>query len=463
MKKIKKKYFGTDGIRGHVGDSLVRPEFILKLGWAVGSLLANRKQYQSPAVLIGKDTRTSGYMIESALEAGLSAAGVNTKLIGPMPTPGIAYLTRSIRAAAGIVISASHNVYSDNGIKIFNAQGFKLSDKIEAAIEKKIDEEMCTVPPDQLGKAVRISDASGRYIEFCKGTFPNNLTLHGLKLVIDPAHGAAYQVAPAIFHELGANVIAISNKPNGLNINDGCGSTDTHLLQKTVLAEKADLGIAFDGDGDRVVMVDHQGRMVDGDELLCILAINRFSDCVRGQKQIPGGVVGTVMSNMGLEHALQRHHIAFERVAVGDRYVLEALYAKNWLLGGEPSGHIVDLACTTTGDGIITALQILSIILKSGKPLAELTKVMMKYPQIIVNVPIQNDLPDIRSMIHKHAKIKKVIKEVTHDLNGTGRIILRPSGTEPVVRVMVEGDNESLIHAAADKVVHVITEVMPLL
>lgn len=434
----KKKYFGTDGIRGEVGKSLMNAEFVLKLGWAVGKVLA---QKNSATVLIGKDTRISGYMIESALLAGLSAAGVNVKVLGPMPTPAIAYLTHSVRASAGIVISASHNPYADNGVKFFDADGFKLSDELEHAIEAQIDLPMRTVPADHLGKAARMVDAPGRYIEFCKSTFPDELTLKGLKIVVDCANGASYSIAPKIFHELGAEVIATGDQPDGFNINHGCGATDTRRLQKLVVKKGANLGIAFDGDGDRVIMVDHKGAVVDGDELLCILAIDRFAK----NKNRAVGIVGTVMSNLGLEQALQKHKISLERAAVGDRYVLEKLQKKGWILGGEASGHIVDLGLTTTGDGIITALQILRIMQKAGKPLADLKTLMIKTPQILINVPVGQAVD-----LKKYPKIEKAVADAEKKLNNEGRILLRASGTEPVVRVMVEGRDVRVIRKTAE-------------
>lgn len=432
-----KKYFGTDGIRGQVGKSLINAEFMLKLGWAVGKVLA---QKDLATVLIGKDTRISGYMIESALQAGFSAAGVDTKILGPMPTPAIAYLTHSIRASAGIVISASHNTYQDNGVKFFDKNGYKLSDELELAIEAQIDTPMRTVSADRLGKAKRMVDAPGRYIEFCKSTFPSNLTLKGLKIVVDCANGATYYVSPHIFHELGAGVTAIGDQPDGFNINQGSGATDPRKLQKIVVDIGADIGIAFDGDGDRVIMVDHNGEVVDGDELLCIMAKDRLTGIGSAS-----GVVGTVMSNLGLEQALQQYGIAFERAPVGDRYVLERLQKNGWLLGGEASGHIVDLDYTTTGDGIITALQILRIMQMSGKSLSELKRAMVKRPQVLINVPVFG-VVDIK----KYPKIEKAVADAEKVLNGTGRVLLRPSGTEPVVRVMVEGNDEGLVRETAE-------------
>ncbi|QTS83860.1 phosphoglucosamine mutase [Coxiella endosymbiont of Amblyomma nuttalli] len=444
---MEKKYFGTDGIRGQVGNSLINAEFMLKLGWAVGKVLANS---QPATVLVGKDTRISGYMIESALQAGLSAAGVNIKLTGPMPTPALAYLTRSVRADAGIVISASHNSYPDNGIKFFNRDGFKLSDELELIIEKQIDKPMRTVQAARLGKAARMSEAYGRYIEFCKNTlFPSQFSLKGLKLVVDCANGATYFVAPAIFHELGATSISINIEPNGFNINQSCGAIDTRKLQKSVIQHKADVGIAFDGDGDRLIMVDHQGIKVDGDELLCIIAINY----AHLKKDRPLGVVGTVMSNLGLEQTLKQHNIVFERSSVGDRYVLELMQQRGWLLGGESSGHIVDLEFTTTGDGIITALQILRIMQQTGKPLAELKRIMVKRPQTLVNVPIDKVLDVKRYLI-----IKNAVAKVEKQFNSTGRVLLRPSGTEPVIRVMVEGNDEIIVRQTAARLAVLVGE-----
>lgn len=429
-----RKYFGTDGIRGEVGKSLINPEFLLKLGWAVGRVLVSQND---ATVLIGKDTRISGYMLESALQAGLSAAGVNTELLGPMPTPAIAYLTHSVRAEAGIVISASHNAYPDNGVKFFDKNGFKLSDALEAAIEAYIDKPLKTVSCEDLGKAKRMVDAPGRYIEFCKSTFSSDLTLKGLKIVVDSANGAAYQVAPRIFHELGAQVTAISDKPNGFNINQKCGAMDPRKLKKMVLDRRAHLGIALDGDGDRVMLVDHRGEIVDGDEILCILAMAGV------EKHRDLGVIGTVMSNGGLEEGLKKQGIAFERVSVGDRHILEGLQRKGWVLGGEPSGHIVDLTSTTTGDGIITALQILSIIQRLAQPLHVLKKVMVKYPQMLINVPGCASID-----MQRCPTIKKAVIKAEKELDG-GRVLLRASGTEPLIRVMVEGRNPTMVREMA--------------
>jgi phosphoglucosamine mutase len=437
-----KRYFGTDGIRGRVGETPITPDFVLKLGWACGRVFS--REWQGKAtVLIGKDTRVSGYMFESALEAGLVAAGVDVKLLGPIPTPAIALMTRNQNAAAGIVISASHNPFFDNGIKFFCDQGSKLSDEIELAIEAMIDEEMTTVESAALGKATRIVDAAGRYIEYCKATFPEGRSLRGLKLVIDCAHGATYHIAPQVFTELGAQVDVIGAAPDGFNINDGVGSTATELLQAQVVEKKADVGIAFDGDGDRVLMVDAQGTLVDGDELLYVLAMHR----VATGRSDPG-VVGTQMSNMGLELALAEQGLQLQRAKVGDRYVKELMHANGWRLGGESSGHIICSDVATTGDGIVAALQVLSAVVASGKSLSELRLGMKSLPQIMINVPTppsgwgeQSDTP-----------VGAVCREVEAALEGRGRLLLRPSGTEPVVRVMVEGEDESEIKELAERV-----------
>jgi len=444
----KQRYFGTDGIRGTVGEPPITVDFVLKLGWAVGRVLG--KNQPSNKVLIGKDTRISGYMFESALEAGLSAAGMNIRLLGPMPTPAIAYLTRTFHAQAGIVISASHNPFQDNGIKFFSGNGTKLPDELELEIEAELDKPMLTVPPDKLGKAKRIDDATGRYIEFCKSTVPFDIDLKGLKIVVDCAHGATYQVAPSVLHELDAEVVRIGTEPDGLNINAGYGATQPQALQKAVLAEQADLGIALDGDGDRVIMVDAKGEIVDGDELLFILAAARHrADCLRQP------VVGTVMSNLGLEQALQRHSIEFMRAPVGDRYVLEVLQAHDGILGGESSGHIICLDRTTTGDGIITALQILAICIQTGLPLHELKTGMQKCPQRMINVPIPNHL-DKRAFIN-NSHIQAAVTAAEHELADQGRVLLRPSGTEPVIRVMVEGIDAKQVKSVVQTLAHVVT------
>lgn len=437
---MSKQYFGTDGIRGRVGKSPITPEFVLKLGWAAGKVLAGT---DGGKVLIGKDTRISGYMFESALQAGLSAAGVDIGLLGPMPTPGIAYLTRTFHARAGIVISASHNPYYDNGIKFFSAAGTKLPDDIEHAIEDELEKPISCNESNQLGKAVRINDAAGRYIEFCKSTFPNDRDLRGLKIVVDCANGATYHIAPAVFSELGATVIALGDKPDGLNINANVGSTHPEALQAAVKAEKADLGIALDGDGDRILMVDNLGNLVDGDELLYIIAMHR-----QAHKGLNGGVVGTLMSNLGLEHAFERARIPFSRAAVGDRYVMEQLRNSNWLLGGENSGHIICLDRTTTGDGIISALQVLAALMDTGKSLAELLSSMTKYPQTLINVRL-----DKKVDVMGTPEVKSAMKSAEQKLAKSGRILLRPSGTEPLIRVMVEGQDASLVDSTAHELV----------
>ena len=438
-----RNYFGTDGIRGRVGEYPVTPEFMLKLGWATGRVLGT---HRNDRVVIGKDTRISGYMFESALEAGLSAAGVDILLLGPMPTPAVAYLTRTLHACAGIVISASHNAFADNGIKFFSAEGAKLPDEVESAIEAEIDRPMSTVDSDRLGKARRISDAGGRYIEFCKSTIPLSLSLKGMTVVVDCANGATYDVAPSVFDELGAAVVAIGVDPDGLNINRDCGSTHPERLQKTVLEHQADVGIALDGDGDRVIMVDHRGELVDGDELLYIIAISRLQGGA-----LDGRVVGTLMSNLGLEHALQSHNIAFERTDVGDRYVLERLNQTSSLIGGESSGHIICLDRTTTGDGIVSALQVLATMAQTGKSLYELKTGMRKYPQCMINVPVSKKID-----LDKAAAVQEAVRSAEQRLAGRGRVLLRPSGTEPVVRVMVEGEDAQQVHMEAEQLASVV-------
>lgn len=444
---VTKKYFGTDGIRGRVGILPITPEFILKLGWAVGRALV---QEGGGKVLIGKDTRISGYMFESVLEAGLSAAGVDIHLLGPMPTPAIAYLTRTQRAQAGIVISASHNPYYDNGIKFFSAQGTKLPDELEIAIEEQLEKPMVTIDSALLGKAVRMKDAAGRYIEFCKSTVPSFISLRGMKIVVDCANGATYHVAPHVFRELGADVIEISVNPDGFNINENCGSTNPELLQRIVLAEEADLGIALDGDGDRVLMVNNKGNILDGDELLFIIAKNCLA---RGQNL--GGVVGTVMSNMGLELALRNLGLNFVRAKVGDRHVIAELQKKGWLLGGEASGHIVWLGATTTGDGIVAALQVLAAMIESQKTLSDLTENLHKFPQVNKTIQIQagNDPLAI-------PQVQIAIRDAEQQLKQKGRVLLRLSGTEPVLRVMVEGENEQLVVHLANQLVDVVATQM---
>jgi phosphoglucosamine mutase len=441
-----KKYFGTDGIRGQVGEYPITAEFMLKLGWATGRVLGRAG---GDLVIIGKDTRISGYMFESALEAGLSAAGIDIRLLGPMPTPGIAYLSRTLHACAGIVISASHNPYVDNGIKFFSRQGIKLPDEVELAIEDELAKPMETVDSARLGKAERVPDARGRYIEFCKSTVPMSLSLRGLKLVIDCANGATYHVAPSVFDELGAEVIEIGTSPDGLNINQDCGSTRPQWLQKTVRQQGADVGIALDGDGDRVIMVDSRGELVDGDELLYIIARSR-----RAQGKLTGSVVGTLMSNLGLEHALQAEGIGFDRARVGDRYVLELLKQNGGTLGGESSGHIICLDRTTTGDGIVAALQVLTTMRQDGKPLHELKAGMRKYPQHMINVPVGRSLD-----LAVAPGVQAAVQAVERRLNGRGRVLLRPSGTEPVVRVMVEGEDEQTVVEQAGQLAEVVSAV----
>jgi phosphoglucosamine mutase len=442
---VPKKYFGTDGIRGRVGEYPVTADFMLKLGWAAGRVLGGSS---GDRVIIGKDTRISGYMFESALEAGLSAAGVDVRLLGPMPTPAIAYLTRTLHACAGIVISASHNPYADNGIKFFSSGGTKLPDDVEHAIEAELDKEMVTVDSYKLGKAERVPDAAGRYIEFCKSTIPLTLSLKGLKIVVDCANGATYQVAPSVFDELGAEVVAIGVEPDGLNINQDCGSTKPELLKEIVLDQQADLGIALDGDGDRVIMIDHKGNLVDGDELLFIIALSR-----QLEGTLNGGVVGTLMSNLGLEHALQSRDIAFSRAKVGDRYVLELLQQNSSMIGGESSGHIICLDRTTTGDGIVSALQVLAAMVKSGKTLHELKAGMNKYPQRMINVPVTKKV-DLDSF----PVVQDAVRSAEQRLAGRGRVLLRPSGTEPLVRVMVEGEDAEQVNEEADNLASIVAE-----
>lgn len=438
-------YFGTDGIRGRVGVWPINAEFILKLGWAVGKVLA-RQGYGK--VLIGKDTRISGYMFESVLEAGLSAAGIDIHLVGPMPTPAIAYLTRTLRAQAGIVISASHNPYYDNGIKFFSASGTKLPDEVEAAIEAQLEQEMTTVDSARLGKAVRVADAPGRYIEFCKSTVSSDTHLNGLKIVVDCANGAAYHIAPNVFRELGADVVEIGVEPNGLNINLNCGATDLDTLQKRVRAEQADLGIALDGDGDRVIMVDHQGEVLNGDELLYIIVKHR-----QELGLLKGGVVGTLMSNIGLEHALQALAIPFVRVPVGDRYIIAELIKRQWHLGGEASGHIICSDAITTGDGIVAALQVLSALRYYNQTLAQLKTGLNKYPQVLVNVKVPATC-DLTTRPH----IQTALKTIEKQLGQSGRVLLRCSGTEPLVRVMVEGEDENNIKQLANQLAKAVEE-----
>lgn len=441
------KYFGTDGIRGLVGQFPITVDFVLKLGWAVGQVLKSRG---GDRVVIGKDTRISGYMFESALEAGLSAAGINIFLLGPIPTPAIAYLTGTLRAQLGIVISASHNPYEDNGIKFFSDAGMKLNDDFEQKIEELIDQPLVTVETAQVGKVYRVDDAHGRYIEYCKSALPHYTNFKSLKIVLDCANGATYSVAPNVFRELQADVINIYSHPNGTNINHHCGSTHPEFLQSRVMKEQADLGIAFDGDGDRVIMVDHLGEIVDGDELLYILAKRKLKT-----KQLQGGVIGTVMSNMGLEVALQELNIPFKRVKVGDKNIITALLEEKWKLGGETSGHIICLDATPTGDGIISALQVLRTMQDENKKLHELKKGMSKYPQVIKNFPCTDG-----DAIIANESIQKAIASAEVTLQGKGRILLRPSGTEPVIRLMIEGEHKDIVELLTNQLSHEIKQLI---
>ncbi|VVM77015.1 Phosphoglucosamine mutase [Pseudomonas fluorescens] len=441
-----KKYFGTDGIRGRVGEYPITPDFMLKLGWAAG--MAFRKM-GACKVLVGKDTRISGYMFESALEAGLTSAGADVMLLGPMPTPAIAYLTRTFHAEAGIVISASHNPHDDNGIKFFSGKGTKLPDEVEHMIEELLDTPMTVVESSKIGKVSRINDASGRYIEFCKSSVPTGTSFAGLKIVLDCAHGATYKVAPSVFRELGAEVVVLSAHPNGLNINENCGSTHMEPLQAAVLAENADLGIAFDGDGDRVQMVDHTGAVVDGDELLFIIARD-----LQERGKLQGGVVGTLMSNLGLELALADLGIPFVRANVGDRYVIAELQERDWLVGGENSGHIVCFSHTTTGDAIIAALQVLMALKRRSEGLAQSRQPLRKCPQVLINVRFGGGASPL-----DHPEVKEASERVTQAMAGRGRVLLRKSGTEPLVRVMVEGEDETQVRGYAEELANLVTEV----
>jgi phosphoglucosamine mutase len=434
-----RKYFGTDGVRGTVGQSPMTPDFVMRLGYAGGKVLLQRTAH--PKVLIGKDTRISGYMIESALEAGFSAAGVDVHMCGPLPTPAVAYLTRALRLSAGVVISASHNPYPDNGIKFFNGDGFKLPDATEELIEAEMDKPMGCNEASRLGRVWRVDDAAGRYIEFCKSTFPVELDLKGMKIVVDCAHGAAYHIAPHVFHELGADVTAIGAKPDGFNINEQFGATAPASLQKEILSRKADIGIALDGDADRVLIVDGNGTKYDGDQLLFAVARHRSG------KEKVAGVVGTLMTNFAFEKAMAQYGIGFARAKVGDRYVLELMREKGWLLGGENSGHLICLDKHTTGDGIVSALQVLCAMRESGKSLAELTAELVMYPQVLLNVAVPRGFD-----WKKHQTIQQAQKAAEASLNGKGRVLLRPSGTEPVLRVMVEGEPREAIESAAKSI-----------
>ena len=440
---MKRKYFGTDGIRGKVGEAPITPDFVLRLGYAAGRVLAKTGgRGDRPAVLIGKDTRISGYMLESALEAGLSAAGVDVLLVGPMPTPGVAYLTRALRLSAGIVISASHNPYDDNGIKFFSGDGAKLPDAVEMAIEAELDRPMQSRKSSGLGKARRVDDAAGRYIEFCKSTFPSQLDLHGMRIVVDSANGASYHVAEHVFHELGADVIAIGQSPDGININHECGATHPATLQKAVTRARADLGIALDGDGDRLVMVDATGEIYDGDRLLYVIAAAR-----KRAKKLHGGVVGTQMTNFGLEQALSKARIPFARSAVGDRYVLELLKKRGWQLGGENSGHIVCLDQHTTGDGIVSALQVLAALRGADVTLPKAAVGVSLYPQVLVNVRVKRTFDFTQSRV-----VRGAVGAAESALEGDGRVLLRASGTEPLIRVMVEGRSRKVVTRLANTI-----------
>jgi len=441
---MSRKYFGTDGVRGKVGQEPITPDFVMRLGYAAGKVLAGvqRKGMERPAVLIGKDTRISGYMLESALEAGLSAAGVDVLLVGPMPTPAVAYLTRALRLSAGIVISASHNPYDDNGIKFFSGEGAKLPDATETAIERELARPLKCRVSSRLGKARRLDDAAGRYIEFCKSSFPPQLHLRGMRIVIDCAHGAAYHIAPHVFHELGADVETVGVDPDGFNINDGVGATSPAALQAAVKRHKADLGIALDGDGDRLVMVDGAGDLYDGDQLLYVIARHR-----QQKGELRGGVAGTQMTNLALEHAFARLKVPFARAKVGDRYVLEMLMKRRWQLGGENSGHIVCLDKHTTGDGIVSALQVLHALIERGTTLQKTAGALKLYPQVLVNVALRKQRNPMAS-----PGVKQAVKEAETDLDGGGRVLLRPSGTEPVIRVMVEGRDSARVRRWADHI-----------
>ena len=440
-----RKYFGTDGIRGRVGEGIITPDFALKLGWAAGRVLGKG---QGGKVLIGKDTRISGYMFEAALEAGLVAAGMDILLLGPMPTPAIAYLTRTLRGVAGIVISASHNPYEDNGLKFFSADGDKLPDEVELAIERELEMPLNTVGPAQLGKVKRVDDAGGRYIEFCKSTIPATMSFRGMKLVVDCANGATYHVAPSVFEELGAQVVAIGDEPDGFNINREVGSTSPEALMDAVVREGADLGVAFDGDGDRVLMVDAAGNLIDGDQLIYIIAKSRLE-----RQRLKGNVVGTLMSNLGLEHALQRLGVGFARTRVGDRYVMERLKQDDGILGGEPSGHIICRDRTSTGDGIVVALQVLAALVNAGRSLEDLAGEVQMYPQQLINVRLDNQ----REIVGL-PEVQDAVESAERELDERGRVLLRPSGTEPLIRVMVEGADEVQVASIANRLADVVRD-----
>ncbi len=449
---MSRKYFGTDGVRGRVGVYPITPQFVMQLGYAAGKVLARSDHAlgERSAILIGKDTRISGYMLESALEAGLIAAGIDVYLAGPIPTPAVAYLTRALRLQAGVVISASHNPFEDNGIKFFSGDGMKLPDDVELAIEAELENPMQTNPSDSLGKAKRIDDAVGRYIEFCKSTFPADMNLRGLKIVVDSAHGATYHIARNVFHELGADVIAIGAQPDGKNINDGYGATAPANLRKAVVEYKAHIGLALDGDGDRLIMVDAEGKLYDGDQLLYIIAKQR-----QALGKMQGGVVGTLMTNLAFEHAMQKLGIPFARAKVGDRYVMELLQQKGWQLGGENSGHIICLDKHSTGDGIVSALQVLHALRMKQQTLAEATHDLVMYPQILINVRVTGKASELL----ERTEVKTIATEAERSLNGKGRVLLRPSGTEPLVRVMVEGEDGILVKQWAERIATVVKNV----
>lgn len=448
---MSRKYFGTDGVRGRVGVHPITPQFVMHLGYAAGKVLASATHSlgERPGVLIGKDTRISGYMLESALEAGLIAAGIDVYLAGPISTPAVAHLTRALRLQAGVVISASHNPFEDNGIKFFSANGSKLPDEVELAIEAALDEPMVTNHSDGLGKAKRLDDAVGRYIEFCKSTFPYEMDLRGMKIVVDSAHGATYHTARNVFHELGADVVAIGAQPDGKNINDGYGATAPANLRKAVVEHKADIGIALDGDGDRLIMVDAEGKLYDGDQLLYVIARHR-----QANNKLHGGVVGTLMTNLAFEHAMQKLGIPFKRAKVGDRYVMEVLQQEGWQLGGENSGHILCLDKHSTGDGIISALQVLQALAESKHTLAQASAALVMYPQVLSNVKVEHAASWV-----KHEAVQAAVADAEKVLNGKGRVLLRPSGTEPLLRVMVEGEDRQLVEQSAQRIADMVRKV----
>ena len=443
---MSRRFFGTDGVRGRVGEEPITPDLVMRLGYAAGRVLAAQEHDalhgERPAVLIGKDTRVSGYMLEAALQAGFTAAGVDVRLTGPMPTPGVAYLTRALRLQAGVVISASHNPYEDNGIKFFSASGTKLPDAVELAIEAAMEQPIRTVGSKQIGRSKRVDDAAGRYIEFCKSTFPTDLDLRGIRIVVDCANGASYHIAPHVFHELGADVIAIGAEPDGLNINRECGATHPETLARAVRKHRADVGVALDGDGDRLIMADSAGQIVDGDRLLYTIARYR-----KDNGELKGGVVGTLMTNLGTELALRQLGCEFARAKVGDRYVLEMMQEKGWQLGGETSGHILCLDKHTTGDAIVSALQVLAALHRSKRTLADYVKDCPAFPQVLINVPVGKSF-----RLNGQPEVQAAVRAVEAELGESGRVVLRPSGTEPLIRVMVEGRDESTVRKAAERI-----------